>query len=424
MLTDAVSTPEDPRIEAASPQAGLRIKAVGWMVAGNSIAALAQWLYLAASAKLAGINATGVFAYSVAVCAPIVMLTGLQMRALQASDVSKQFSFAVYFSLRIISAIAAVFFISLAAILHFKDDVIIAGILATGIAKVSESFSETIHGSLQSRFLFAPIGKSLILRNILGPLAFTLVIFLWKSVSLAIFAMAATTIAVLVLYDFRWTPVGPRITKDRAQLKALFQQALPLGFTSMLLSAQAYIPRYVLKAFAGDYAVGIFASLAQLPMAAAILVRALGESSSPMLARHYREQSTRKFAITVVRLLAIVAGLFTVGGIFAAYCGRPFLRMLYTEDHTNYLMLLFFLITAECAAQSTAILGYAATASRALRQQPFIIMASIAVLLGSGIFLTREFGLNGMAVAVLTGNIVMLLAYAAIIRSKVNDVSA
>ena len=60
--------------------------AVAWTFAGNTIYAACQWAMLVIVAKLGSADAVGVFALAFAVTAPVMLLTGLQLRAVQATD--------------------------------------------------------------------------------------------------------------------------------------------------------------------------------------------------------------------------------------------------------------------------------------------------------------------------------------------------
>lgn len=414
----------DPDVDTGKPPPRLAgKKSVGWLVAGNTAAAIAQWLYLAMATKIGGVESAGIFAYGIAVCTPIVTFTGLQMRALQASDVSRLFPFATYFSLRLLSLIPAIVLIGIAAAFHLAEPTMALAIVACGTMRLSESISETIYGRLQNQLQFTPIGISLMLRHILSPTVFLVSFLHFRSLPIAIFGAAFTTVAVLLTFDFQLMPSEKWISNDGSSVWKLFVQALPLGGTSMLLSVQANVPRYLLRAFVGDHAVGIYASLAQLPLAASILVRALGDSSSPLLARLYRERAKGSMVYLLVKLLLGVTALFAAGYGVAVLVGPQILQVIYTPEHAGYLYLLFLLIAGEWISQLSSVLGYAATAVRALLQQPAVILLSTTTIVLFGTALTPEAGLEGAAIAVLAGNLVMFLSFAWLIHSRLNDVT-
>src|ERR1700730_12000743 len=59
----------------------------------------------------------GVFALAAAICAPVVMLTGLQLRSVQATDVRREYRFEEYFTLRVVCCCASFLMIFAVAVL-------------------------------------------------------------------------------------------------------------------------------------------------------------------------------------------------------------------------------------------------------------------------------------------------------------------
>src|SRR5574342_848343 len=79
---------------------------VAWALAGNVVYAGCQWAMLVALAKLCSPEMVGQFALGVAVTSPVVLLTGLQLRAALATDVTGTFSLEEYLGLRLIAKTA------------------------------------------------------------------------------------------------------------------------------------------------------------------------------------------------------------------------------------------------------------------------------------------------------------------------------
>src|ERR1700678_241367 len=73
-----------------------------WTLLGNLVYAGCQWCMLIALAKLTNAQMVGQFALALAITAPVFMLTGLQLRVVQATDAGHEYRFEEYFSLRLI----------------------------------------------------------------------------------------------------------------------------------------------------------------------------------------------------------------------------------------------------------------------------------------------------------------------------------
>ena len=90
-----------------------------WTFAGNVVYAGCQWGMLMVLAKLGSPEWSGQFALGLAVTAPIIMLTNLQLRAIQATDARREYRFGHYLALRLATTALAL--------------LVIAGIAAAGI---------------------------------------------------------------------------------------------------------------------------------------------------------------------------------------------------------------------------------------------------------------------------------------------------
>src|SRR4051812_678202 len=79
----------------------------GWMLSSNLVYATCQWGVLVVLAKLSSAEMVGRFALGLAVTAPVLLLTNMQLRTIQATDVRRQFDFSDYVRLRLITTTVA-----------------------------------------------------------------------------------------------------------------------------------------------------------------------------------------------------------------------------------------------------------------------------------------------------------------------------
>src|SRR5947209_14419504 len=89
----------------APPRAALSLRAnFSWTFIGNIVYAGCQWAMLVVLAKLGSPELVGRFALGFAVTAPVVMLTNLQLRGVQATDARQEHRFGEYLALRLVAA--------------------------------------------------------------------------------------------------------------------------------------------------------------------------------------------------------------------------------------------------------------------------------------------------------------------------------
>lgn len=73
-----------------------------WTFIGNAVYAACQWGMLVMLAKLGSPEMLGQFTLGLAVTAPVLMFTNLQLRIVQATDAKRQYLFSDYFGLRLL----------------------------------------------------------------------------------------------------------------------------------------------------------------------------------------------------------------------------------------------------------------------------------------------------------------------------------
>lgn len=120
-----------------------------WTFVGNIIYAASQWGMLVVLAKLGSPEMVGQFTLGLAVTAPIILLSNLQLRQIQATDVDGKYQFGDYFGLRLICtgvALSAIAMITLTA--GYRRETSLA-ILVIGFAKALESITDVFHGLFQ-----------------------------------------------------------------------------------------------------------------------------------------------------------------------------------------------------------------------------------------------------------------------------------
>ena len=77
------------------------------MMLANGIYAFCQWGMLVVFAKLGSPEIVGQFALASAIITPVIMITNMQLRGVQATDARKEYFLSDYMMVRILSATVA-----------------------------------------------------------------------------------------------------------------------------------------------------------------------------------------------------------------------------------------------------------------------------------------------------------------------------
>ncbi|MGB3305745.1 MAG: oligosaccharide flippase family protein [Thermomicrobiales bacterium] len=421
---------------ARSPARGSLRQNVSWTVVGNFGFAACQWLMLVVLAKSGSAAMVGQFALALSLTAPIMLMSNLNLRAVQTTDVDDEYAFATFFRLR-----AATTMLSLAVCLVIvtvatfsRDTALVIGFVA--LAKAAESMSDVFYGRLQKNERMDRIAKSMLIRGAASLIAMAVLVSVTSSVVWGACGVFVAWLIVLLLYDLRSTAGEPVTSHLRGSLfrewdsqglrtlLSLAWLALPLGIVQMFISLNTNIPRFFIQASSGEHALGIYSAIAYVTVAGSTFVAAVGQAVSPRLAHLYASGDRKGF----VRLLQILAGFFVACCVLALVlvlnAGEYVLSTLYTPEYAKESPLLIIMTLSFGVGSLVSVLGFGITAARRFRPQvPLVVLAVIIATVASAILVPR-FGITGAAWAILASLAVWSIASAGVLWSALSGLGA
>ena len=401
---------------------------MAWTLAGNLVYAGCQWAMLVVLAKLGTPAMVGQFALALALTAPVLLFTNLQLRQIQATDARHEYPFGEYLGLRLAMTGLGVLIILVLALIGGYESEMAWIILIVGLAKAFESISDVFYGLLQQRDRMDRMAISMMIKGVLSLMALGLGVYLTHSVLWGVVGLACIWALILVSYDLRSgssvlrmashpdTPAPtwavPMPIWQPAKLLRLAWLALPLGVTMMLISLNINIPRYLTEHFLGRADLGIFAAISYTVVAGTTVFSAVGQSVSPHLARYHAGDHKGGFWVLFGKLLAVGLALGFAGVLLALVAGREILTLLYSPEYGARSDIFMCVMLAAALGYVYSALGYAATASRKIGHQPLALLVIVLTSLLSGYILIPTYGLLGAATTTVISSAVSVLAYA------------
>jgi O-antigen/teichoic acid export membrane protein len=381
-----------------------------WTFIGNVVYAASQWGKLVIIAKMTNPESVGLFTLGLAFGAPVVILFNLGLRAVQATDVNKEFGFSDYLHLRIITSIFAFLVISLISFTAESALEASLMIIVVGFGKVLDAIGEIYYSLLQQNERMDRLSISVILKSLISLLTLGIILFLTRNLLLSITISVMTSVIVLILYDIPNTLAYRELERETrgllydlthsSRLEVLFRLArfaFPLGITAMLISLNTNIPRYIVEHFLGKKELGIYAAMSYILVAGSTVVNALGNTTSPRLARYYSSNNVRGFSKLVFYLLGVCLLLGAGETVIALVGGKPLLTLIYTSEYAENTTTFVYLMVSGGFMYAASFLNYALTACRSYSIQPVIILASCLAAVGSGLLLIERYGILGIA---------------------------
>src|SRR5262249_28791319 len=143
----------------------------------------------------------GQFALGLAIAVPVLMFSNLNLRAVQATDANRLYSFGEYLRLRLFTTSVGLGVI--VGIVGFGKYDRPTGmvILAVAIAKAIETLSDIHYGLFQLHDRLDQTGRSMMLRGVLSVLALSTGLYLTHSVLWGCVSLALVWLPSLVLFD-------------------------------------------------------------------------------------------------------------------------------------------------------------------------------------------------------------------------------
>jgi O-antigen/teichoic acid export membrane protein len=385
-----------------------------WTFAGNVLYGACQWGMLSVLAKLGSASVVGQFTLGLAVSAPVFMFTNLQLRVVQATDVSAETKFANYFTLRLLATLFGLMLV--VALLPFAGAsfAVRLVILLVSVSKCVECMSDVTAGLLQREEQLRRVAVSLMMRGGGSVLVFFLTFAYFRNLALSVAAMCGVWLAVLLYYDVRNVRAligrhDPFFRFDGHELWRLAMLGLPLGWVATFASLNVNIPRYFLEHYLGLAEQGTYASLAYLVVAINLVVAALSVSVTTHLARLFAEGDHRQFVRLLTKLSILGVLIAAVGVPLTFLVGRQLLTMLYRPEYAAHVGLLGLFVGIASVSTIGSFLFCGLTAARSFRMQVPVYFGAMLIAIVGAALLVPRYGLIGAGIAPLLSAMAIVL---------------
>lgn len=394
-----------------------------WTLLSSVAYAACQWGMLILLAKLGSPEMVGQFTLGLAITAPVLMFTNLQLRYAQATDAKGEYAFGDYLTLRILSTLLALIVIVGLVVASVDARETAAIVLLVGLGKLFEALSDLFYGLLQHHERMDHIGISMILKGVLSLLILGLALVLTHRLLWGAVGLAAVPALVFACYDI---PKGRQVLARAAvsvhpggglrpqwaprTLARLVKLTLPLGLSMVLVSLNTNIPRYFIEHDLGTHDLGLFAALSYLMVAGYTLVGALGQAVTPPLARYAATEDWASFRRLLLRFVALGAAIGGAGITVALLAGQTLLLLLYRPEYAAHTEVFVWLMVAAGIWYAQSALNFGLTAARRFRVQvPLFAGVTLTTLIACAV-LIPQWQLLGAAYALVLAMAVQCIA--------------
>lgn len=394
---------------------------------GQTVFAATSWGILSAIALLGSAEDVGVLAFALAIVTPTFAISKLRLRSVVATDVTHEYPLSDYVATGLVGAVVSIPIALVVALALGATTSMVAVVAWIALSRAFESMSHLSYGYQQRTDRMTPIGVSVGVRGILALVLAAGAFALTESVIWAAAGSALGDVIPFLIYDLRFLRKGlssamERIRPSWLSIRRLFITTLPLGLFAFLMSLTDNIPRLLLNSSSGLAELGIFATFGYAVTGVTAVTRALDSAASPRIARALakRDGAIVKRRIRGLTVVASVIGALAL--VLALTIGESFLDLAFGPEFAAYSV--EFSWMAVYAWMVLVFAGWTVTlvAGRKFKHQLYIQIATVTVVVVSGLALIPPYGLMGAVGSLLVGGAIRLVLTASVVRGVIRSV--
>lgn len=289
-----------------------------------------------------GYSDAGILALALSVSSPLLIVSNLNLRIFQVSEMKGEYSDGDFLANRILAS-GVSFSICLVFVIYEQYEYYeCLCIITFMLYKISESLADVLHGVAQKSWRLDIAGKSFIMRGIVILLSIACGVFLDASLFLIILLLVFCSYPVVLFYDFYQCKklFNFNLSYQWKNVKSLLKIGTPLATYSVLLNLISIFPRFQIEAQYGKECLGIFASIATptvlIPQLASLVFNPLMGTFAEC--RNTQDKTTL-WKLLILSIAAIV-GVGAIAVIAGNFLGEWTLVLLFGESIRNHAYLL------------------------------------------------------------------------------------
>ncbi|AZV45335.1 polysaccharide biosynthesis protein [Peribacillus asahii] len=383
-----------------------------WLFFGNVIYALSQYVLLITIAKLGQIEMVGQYGLALALTAPLLMFSNMNLRSIWISERKMKFDDFVGSRIIINSSLLG-FFLILVFFLDYNEKTKTI-ILLVFCLKIIESFSDIYYAQLQKQQMLESIGKSLILKSIISVALFSLSMIVWGNLILALLIQIFGFIVLFYIYEYRIVNINLnfKLFLKKKNFKLIIVKGFPLGVAGLLISLNVNIPRFFIEKFLDISLLGYFIAISYLLQSLNTFIASLSQFFLPLLSRKYDEDLSI-FKDICWKIIIFMVGFSIIMISIFWFLGEEILLVVYDKSYMDYKNILILLSIAFSFNFLSTMLETILNSMRKYVIQSKNVFISFVCVTIFSLFLLPSLGLEGAAYAIIIS---------AVLRMSVNFV--
>lgn len=330
------------------------------------------------------------------------------MRTYQISDTKNEYTYGDYIGVRIVTAaIAIVLCVVYAIAWSFSFKAIICTTLYM-FFKLSETFSDVLHGINQKNYRMDYICVSLCMRGASSVIAFVLAILLFDDVLIAVALMGVVCSLEVWFYDVK-------ITRQFGSIKPVFNKkivfkllwvCMPAVISSAAFTAITSVPRQTLVAVQSEDALGYYGTVATPLLVVQILATSIFNPMLTQLSEYYSQGEIAAFVKRIAKNLGLLLAISAAVCLGVLTLGEFAIGLVFGKELVPYTYLMYGII----GCTTMYVVSWLCTNTLIIMRRLRVCMIASVIALGTACAIARPmikfFGMNGVSFSIILAYII------------------
>ncbi|MBU5406210.1 hypothetical protein KQI08_09860 [Paraeggerthella hongkongensis] len=397
----------------------LSIKAnVLWNSIGNIVYLFSQWLLTYFVVRVLGYEEAGVFSLAITVGGSLVSIALYSIRNYQVSDIEGRFSSGTYLVTRVLTSALALLVCAVFVLANGYEPMTALCVVTYMLFKISEAWSDVYQGMLQKNMRLDYVGRSFIVKGIVEPIVFFVLLVTTDTLLFAVLGLCVTSFLIVAFYDRR---LASSVTLDASSwssfacVKSLLKTCLPLAMFGLLFNTMGQAPRYFLEAQIGTTALGVYASVAMPVVIVQVSASFIFAPLTTPLAEHLQAGDIGRFHKLIGKVLLVLGSLSVVSIVGFMLWGDWLLALLFGDSIDGYQFLLMPLVVCSILVALAWFLSTVLVVVRKLGALLAVSVLSFAIVLTGSVPLIQLCGMNGASFVFIAALIFFIMGSAGIL---------
>ncbi|MDT0172778.1 oligosaccharide flippase family protein [Exiguobacterium sp. BRG2] len=366
-----------------------------WSFMGNIIYTMSQFVILMLLSYGGDYDDVGKYGFALAVTAPIIKITNMQLNLIISSDQKHELNFSSLFKIRIVFLVGSLLFLIISLfLLNFNRETYLIIVLIF-FSKIIESLNDLIYGYFQRDHNINLVGKSKILKGIFSSITFAISYIISNSVIIALFVLNITWLTILAIDLNKTVLYKSDIKKNIDKYKKIIIISFPLGIAGTFDLINVNIPRYLSQYFLTNTELGFYTIISYLMIAGGVLIDSICITFLPRLSRYIESKEFDNF-YKMIKKINIFASILSILGIIISYFFGSFvLSILFNISNLKVEKLLVIIMFGCSFWYFSSFYNTYLYAMKIYKNQLKIMIVCFAVTVLSGFYLVENAGLLG-----------------------------